>query len=390
MPGIIPDLSVAARLAARVTARRLRHELAPAPNSAAFAEALQALLQRAPKGVVLETRCLNLPAQQPPWVGSGMMLEAGDEVSYFLAGRTYANRALDIWLEPGLQIWSRVGAKGEVFRGTRSSHSFCVKQAGELFFGNYFPNDWADRSGSRKLSDAVYSKVSGDLHVIAVRWAGAALAGLKQLVRKGDYQGCFEQEITRLEQGDTTPPGWNYLWHVGPAEIYQRGTRPEGGACIHCRTRGDVGILQYPVELGLQPGTELSWSWCVSELPSDLREDTVPSHDYLSIAVEFDNGRDITYYWSSTLAAGTGYDCPLPNWHGKEYHVVVRSGNAGLKEWLQERRDLYADYQHYMGEPPSRVVKVWLIANSIFQRKPGTCDYADIVLHHADGDVRVL
>jgi hypothetical protein len=391
MSGIITELSVAARLGARATARRLRHEVAPAPDSSAFGDALQGLLTRAPTGLIHETRCLKLSVKQPPWVGTGLLLQAGDEVSFFVAGRVYASRALDIWLNPALQLWSRVGARGEVFRGTRSSHSFRVNQPGELFFGNYFPNDWADRTGARRLSDDVYNKVSGQLHVVVVRWVGDALAGLQQLVlRSGDYQGYFEQEIARLELGDTTPPGWSYLWNVGPAEIYQSGTSPSGGACIHCCTRGDVGILQYPVDLTLEPGTELSWSWCVSQLPSDLREDTVPSHDYLSIAVEFDNGRDITYYWSSTLAGGTGYDCPLPAWRGKEYHVVVRSGTADLKQWLQERRDLYADYRQYMGEPPSRVVKVWLIANSVFQRNPGVCDYADIVIHHKDGDVQIL
>jgi hypothetical protein len=33
-----------------------------------------------------------------------------------------------------------------------------------------------------------------------------------------------------------------------------------------------------------------------------------------------------------------------------------------------------------MGEPPARIVKVWLIANSLFQRGEGGCDYADIVI----------
>jgi hypothetical protein len=87
---------------------------------------------------------------------------------------------------------------------------------------------------------------------------------------------------------------------------------------------------------------------------------------------------------------GTGYDCPLPNWQGKEYHVVVRSGQSNLGEWLQERRSLYSDYQKYMGEPPARIVKVWLIANSIFQRKPGECNYADIVMYSRGEENRVL
>jgi hypothetical protein len=128
----------------------------------------------------------------------------------------------------------------------------------------------------------------------------------------------------------------------------------------------------------------------VQQLPSTLREDTVPSHDYMSIAVEFDNGRDITYYWSSNLPVGTGYDCPLPNWAGKEFHVVVRSGETGLGRWHNERRNLYKDYLSYMGSPPTRVVRVWLIANSIFQRGRGVCDYADIRLQAGGKEVRVL
>ncbi len=151
-----------------------------------------------------------------------------------------------------------------------------------------------------------------------------------------------------------------------------------------------MGILQYDVDLPLDASSELSWQWCVDQLPSTLREDSVPSHDYLSIAVEFDNGRDITYYWSSELAVDTGYDCPLPNWHGVEYHVVVRSGQDGLGQWQQERRNLHSDYRRYMGDPPDRIVRVWLIANSIFQRREGRCDYADILLHNGSGELRVL
>jgi len=121
-----------------------------------------------------------------------------------------------------------------------------------------------------------------------------------------------------------------------------------------------------------------------------LREDTAPSHDYLSIAVEFDNGRDITYYWSRSLPVGMGYDCPLPDWKDREYHIVIRTGEKGLGEWHDERRNLFDDYKHYLGDPPGKIVRVWLIANSIFQRNPGICDYSDISLHGPEGETRVL
>ena len=102
------------------------------------------------------------------------------------------------------------------------------------------------------------------------------------------------------------------------------------------------------------------------------------SHDYMSIAVEFNDGRDITYYWSSELAEETGYWCPLPTWKDREFHVVVRSGSEGLGRFLDEERHLYADYQRYVGRPPGRIERVWLIANYTFQRGVGRCAYRDI------------
>jgi hypothetical protein len=390
MAGLLADLIVATQLGAKTVSRRLHSQVEPPPALDEFRAGLQSLIESAPPSLIQGSHWLTIPATQPPWVETQITLQPGEQISYFVAGRIYANRLLDIYINPSLQLWARVGEEGPIFRGTRNSHSFTAQTPGQLYFGNYFPNDWADSQGTRVQSDDVYGDVSGELGVLVIRWSGSALKGLQTLVANGDYHNLLHTEIERIEQGDTTPQGWKYLWHLGPAEIYRDSASVGGVPCIHCHTNADVGILQKPADMPLQPGTLLSWRWCVAQLPSSLREDTVPSHDYLSIAVEFDNGRDITYYWSGSLAPETGYDCPLPNWHGKEYHVVVRCGSEGLGEWQTEQRDLYADYQHFMGEPPARIVSVWLIANSIFQRQPGSCDYADIVLSNKDNKIRVL
>ena len=373
MSGPLADLSVAGKPALRTHGRRVRSENESAPDLEQFKSEIERLLSALPDNVIHDYCWLDLSAQQPPWLGSGIQLNTGDVISYFSEGRIYASKFLDIYVQPSIQLWCKLGDQGEVFRGTRASHSFVAQSNGELMFGNYFPNDWKDPQGKRKQDDKVYKDVSGELRVLVIRWAGDHAESLRQLRAVGDSQGRVQSELDRIGQGDTTPPGWHYLWHLGPAEIYQSRSGETNQACIHCHTNEDVGILQKGVDLPLERDTEISWRWCIDQLPSRIREDTLPSHDYLSLAVEFDNGRDITYYWSATLSEGTGYDCPLPNWQGIEYHVVVRSGDSGLGEWLQERRNLYADYEKYMGEPPARIVKVWLIANSIFQREKGEC-----------------
>ena len=390
MTGALTDLAVAARLAGKALVRRLRSDIEPPPNLDDFTRGMQQLLDKASPGIIRDSAWLSMPASQPPWVSSGLHLEPGDEISYFIAGRAYANKALDIYVSPQLQVWCKIGTEGTIFRGTRSTHSFRAQTGGELCFGNYFPNDWADSTGTRKQDDSVYREVSGELKILAIRWAAGAQEGLAALAGTGDHEGLLTSELQRLQHPPTAPSGWTYLWHLGPAEIFREQPGEDRQPCIHCRTHADVGILQRPVDLPLAEDSEISWRWCVDKLPIDLREDSVPSHDYLSIAVEFDNGRDITYYWSSQLPEGTGYDCPLPNWRGKEYHVVIRSGTRGLGEWLTERRNLMEDYRHYMGEPPERITRVWFIANSIFQRGTGECTYADIVLQSGGKKIQVL
>jgi hypothetical protein len=46
---------------------------------------------------------------------------------------------------------------------------------------------------------------------------------------------------------------------------------------------------------------------------------------------------------------------------------VLRSGSEGLGQWVQEERNLYADYKRWVGKLPARILRVWLIALGMFQ-----------------------
>jgi hypothetical protein len=149
----------------------------------------------------------------------------------------------------------------------------------------------------------------------------------------------------------------------------------------------DAAILKKPVNAPLTPETRLRWRWKFQELPSRVAEDSLPSHDYMSIAVEFENGQDLTYYWSAELEPETSFRCPLPWWDQHETHVVLRKGNEGLGDWLAEERPLQADYRKAVGEPPSRIVGVWLIAVSVFSHGRGVAEFADIEIAHGGGSL---
>lgn len=197
----------------------------------------------------------------------------------------------------------------------------------------------------------------------------------------------------------TPPEGWAYhpaLAFLGPAEIYHRRLAAPGDSGpvvqMHADTVRNAGILTRNVAVPLTPGTRLSWRWKVDQLPSKVSEIEAARHDYFSIAVKFENGKDLTYMWSAAMPEGTHFVCPLPDWNKIEWHAVVRSGETDLGKWLAEERDVLADYNRVIGgKAPGRITQVWLISASIIQQSEGRAKFGDIVLTNPDSaPVRVF
>jgi hypothetical protein len=355
-------------------------------------ERLRAALARIPDEVreahVADARVLHLPAQRRPWTDTGMPLEAGVPFSLFAEGRVVLSEEARLWHGPALRLWARVGGAGPLHNGARATASFVAERSGPLELGIYV-GEWADRDGALDTPDEGYAMLGGGIDVLAVRWKGSALRGVRALASAVPDEPLFRAERDRLEHPVPVPEGWSYLWFLGPADIY-RPTRVDGRPGIRAETRDDVGILVHPVDLPLSDDATLSWRWRVDALPSAVAEDTLPTHDYLSIAVEFENGRDLTYYWSAALPVGTSYHCPLPDWDQRETHWVVRSGSEGIGRWQDESRRLRPDYQQAVGAPPERIVAVWLIAVSLFQHGEGAAEFSDVWLEAAGERRQVL
>lgn len=373
------ELQVTGRRALDVWLWRGDSEPEPPPDRGEFRRELEALLDRAPAGLIDAHAFVEVPADRPPWLPTPLELTKGDRVTWVAAGRVELSRLLDLWVGADFQLWARPGEAGRIFRGTRDTHTFTAEEDGRLHLASYFPGEWSDDRGALATPPDVYRGVRGGITVLVLRWGVEPEAGLRALSELGPAGALFRRELERLAHPLPVPDGWSYLWFLGPAEIFGRERDGERDV-ITCRHRGQTGILQRDVSLPLTADTRLRWSWRVDRLPSALPEDVMPTHDYMSIAVEFENGRDLTYYWSSSLPLETGYACPIPTWRERETHVVVRSGPDGLGRWHDEERDVRADYARFVGEPPERIVRVWLIANSVFQRREGACRYADIGL----------
>jgi hypothetical protein len=369
-----------------------------------FRSRLSALLEKVPPNTLAGHAFFSIPANQPPWFDTSLDLRAGEHITVVAVGSAVLSSELDLLFFPDMQLWYRIGESGTVFRGTRQSHSFSANEPGRLYFGSYFPGEWGTRTGTVTVGTDAYRQMQGGLEVLVLRWAVQPLEGLQRILAVGDVESLLASEIDRLQHAVKPPAGWDYLWFLGQSEIYGAGSlSPAQRPSITCYTQRNAAILHKDVSVPLAPDTRLCWSWKMDALPCQLPENALENHDYLSIAVEFDNGQDLAFFWSSQLPVDTGFRCPIPTWTARETHVVARTGSDLLGRWLDDERPLYTYYERFVGTigkrdaghdprvvaPPTRIERIWLIANSMFKRQEGRCEYGAIELQTQGKIIRV-
>ncbi len=307
------------------------------------------------------------------WFDTKLVLKRGETVTLLGTGVVHIARALKLSMLPKAVMWWRIG-DNEIHCAPGESWTFTADDDGPLRLAGLPPGSFADRQGSIEKSP-LHALMSGGLTVAVVRWKGDVEAGLRHAAERN--AGLFAAALRRHLRPVQPPKDWHYLWRLGEGEIYTA-QEDELISETHC----DVGILQFPVDVPLTDTLQLQWRWRADQLPSKRAEHIDLTHDYLSIAVEFDNGLDLTYMWSAALKPGTVFQCPLPWWKERETHWVVRAlPGDRLGEWLDESQLMRSNYDTAIGgQAPQRVVAIWLIANSLFQRGAGRCAYRDIQL----------
>lgn len=375
-------LTTLARFAApRVT----KHFLGGHPSSSKvpLERGLSPLLVNGPADVLAASAFLTLSVEKGEWIDAGIAVEDGDEVTILGQGDLWMSKPLDIRLGAGSALWARIG-DGPLFKVTAEASTLIAEKSGPLYLIAAGPGAFETPAGDF-LGGEVPDGPTGQFEAAILKWKGDALSGLSALASAatGDLRDLLNSAAERAKSPITPPENWRYLWRLGEGELYSPAPE-QGDACIHCTTHEDVGILQIPAERPLTDTLTLNWDWIAHQLPSALPEDIEPTHDYLSIAVEFDNGLDLTYMWSAALPEDTIFQCPLAWWDERETHWVIRT-KKDIGKWLSEERSIRKDYERAIGgDVPAKVVQVWLIANSLFQRGTGKCDYRGIRL--VDGD----
>ncbi|MGE0486471.1 MAG: DUF3047 domain-containing protein [Gammaproteobacteria bacterium] len=329
----------------------------------------------------------TLVGNQRPWTATGLRVARGQAYSLLADGRVHwSERHPHLHGGPGFHLFARVSPGGRLVNVTRTSGSFVADVDGELELGIYL-GMWRDAFGTLDTPDDAYARLKGDIDVIALVWPGPAADGLAALATTIDNP-VLAAEATRAAAPIAPPAGWSYLVETGSSDIWRDCAEGAPRICLHAHD--DQGIIRKPLDVALVPGTRLTWRWRLDEHPAREREDTNLAHDYVSIALEFDDGRDLTWLWSSCLPVETWFACPVRAWSARETHWVARSGTTRAGAWVAETRDVHADVRDALGEVPGRIVACWLIAVASFHHRTARAAFEAIVLAGPHGRTVVL
>jgi hypothetical protein len=332
-----------------------------------------------------QSQSVQITSMKQGWTGTGLQASPGDELTITATGQIELGLVHPV--EPRHGLWGRVGEAGTIFQLASNQYSFTTEEAGELYVA-ISPTGllWANRQGDWLELFEQMPDSSQMVDVEAFLWTGSAEQGLTKMLDDPDRSELASQSLATIRETKTLPDGYEYLWYLAQSNVFEGFSDGERHG-VHAATDDDYGIIRKEVDIPLTPTTQINFDWLYQHLPALASESSPASHDYLSIALEFDNGQDITWMWSKDLAPGTIMKCPMPEWHHRETHMVLQSGTEGLGQWHSHTRSVEEDYIAAVGgELPTRIVGVWIIGVALFGGQPAEAYFANAVV--SDGDAQ--
>ncbi|WP_433272712.1 DUF3047 domain-containing protein [Pseudonocardia xinjiangensis] len=335
---------------------------------------------------------LVLPGDAPSWTGTGIEVRRGDRVTLLGSGRI--SWSPTHWGGPKYHLWGRVPG-GEIFGCTQDTTTVVVDSSGPLELCVHL-GTWADRSGTLVTSacaDEFSGQHRGSLAVTVLHWPRGAdpVDGLAALRPTTADPQLVAAERRRLLDPVVPPAGWSYLLAPGPGDIYRHAVT-DGRPAIDVVCDNAAGVLAKDVDVALHGDTTIEWSWRVEALPGAAPENTTWTHDLLGITAVFTPAAPrLNWFWSTALEPEDDtFGCPVPGRAGRETHIPVRRGPAGLGRWRRECRAVRADHERFVGPAPARIRSLQLVAVSHFGHGTGRATFRDIVLQSGGRRIQVL
>ena len=162
------------------------------------------------------------------------------------------------------------------------------------------------------------------------------------------------------EKNSNIPKGWELKEWKGKGEIIIE--NEDGISFIHLKSSKNSFALHKELNFNIKEYPVITWRWKVSRLPdgADVRNsktDDQAAQIYI-VFPKFPamiNSRVAGYIWETSATAGSVITSKKRSY---TKYIVLQSGKERLGEWLEEKRNVYADYKMLFNEEPPLVGKV--------------------------------
>ena len=186
------------------------------------------------------------------------------------------------------------------------------------------------------------------------------------------------ESVEVLRDGDVA--GWEEKVFAGKT-LYET-VRRDGRSVVRATSRGTASGLYLRRRIDLDRTPILRWTWRVDGTLGDVDERTRAGDDYAarvyvirSHPVFLWRSRAVNYVWASTQAVGESW----PNaYTDASRNVAVRSGDTHAGRWVEERRDVRADFQELFGESVRHVDAVAIMTDTDNTGGAAVAYYGDI------------
>jgi hypothetical protein len=206
---------------------------------------------------------------------------------------------------------------------------------------------------------------------------------------------------------DDQPPGWESLRFPRVARHTRYRVRQEGEAWVlRAEAETSASALYYPLDADPRQYRHLSWRWKVDRVlaAADARTkagDDYPARLYVAFADRAAGGTwwqrathglqqalagrslpsaALNYVWDNRLPPGTVLDNAYTD---RSKMIVLQSGATRVGEWVEESRDVYADYQRAFGREPPRLAGIAVMSDTDNTGERAIAWYAAITLRRA-------
>jgi hypothetical protein len=192
--------------------------------------------------------------------------------------------------------------------------------------------------------------------------------------------GSFSAESIGLD----LPANWQpHTFRSIPKHTEYSLVDDEGQVVIRAVSRQSSSGLIRKLALDLETHPHLCWRWKVDQ-PVQRCDLDAKTGDACSARVFVTFGkiltslRAINYVWATGKAIGESLVSPVSD---RVKLVVLQNETSPLQTWIEEERDVYADYCQLFGAPPPRTSGFALMTDTYRTQEEAIAFYGDIHLH---------